>query len=61
MIKLKGYWSAINVRQGDAWKIQMQTFNVNLAPAMSAQTKWMRPLSGNEAIWRTILSFLAIS
>jgi ketosteroid isomerase-like protein len=38
-IKLKGYWSAINVRQGDAWKIQMQTFNVNLAPAVSAQTK----------------------
>ena len=28
-IKIKGYWSAINVREGDTWKIQMLTFNVN--------------------------------
>jgi uncharacterized protein (TIGR02246 family) len=38
-IKLKGYWSAINVREGDAWKIQMLTFNVAPAPAAPAQTK----------------------
>ena len=37
-IKLKGYWSAINVREGDAWKIQMLTFNVTPPPA-SAATK----------------------
>ena len=38
-IKLKGYWSAINVREGDAWKIQMLTFNVTPAPPAPAQTK----------------------
>jgi len=32
-IKLKGYWSAINVREGDTWKIQMLTFNVSPPPA----------------------------
>ena len=32
-IKLKGYWSAINVREGDTWKIQMLTFNVTPPPA----------------------------
>ena len=35
-IKLKGYWSAINVREGDAWKIQMLTFNVTPPPASPA-------------------------
>jgi uncharacterized protein (TIGR02246 family) len=38
-IKLKGYWSAINVREGEAWKIKMLTFNVTPAPAAPAQTK----------------------
>jgi ketosteroid isomerase-like protein len=27
-IQLKGYWGAINVREGDTWKIRMLTFNV---------------------------------
>ena len=35
-IKLKGFWSAINVRKGDTWKIQMLTFNVSPAPASTA-------------------------
>jgi ketosteroid isomerase-like protein len=26
--QLKGYWGAINVREGDTWKIRMLTFNV---------------------------------
>jgi len=37
-IKLKGYWSAINVREGDTWKIKMLTFNMTPPPA-SAVTK----------------------
>jgi ketosteroid isomerase-like protein len=32
-IQLKGYWSAINVREGDDWKIRMLTYNVTPAPA----------------------------
>jgi uncharacterized protein (TIGR02246 family) len=35
-IKLKGFWSAINVRKGDTWKIQMLTFNVSPPPASTA-------------------------
>jgi hypothetical protein len=35
-IKLEGYWSAINVRDGDTWKIQMLTFNVTPPPAPAA-------------------------
>jgi uncharacterized protein (TIGR02246 family) len=34
--KLEGYWSAINVRDGDTWKIQMLTFNVTPPPAPAA-------------------------
>ena len=37
-IQLKGYWSAINVREGDTWKIKMLTFNMTPPPA-SAATK----------------------
>jgi ketosteroid isomerase-like protein len=37
-IQLKGYWSAIEVREGDAWKHRMLTVNVTPAPA-PAQTK----------------------
>ena len=32
-IQLKGYWSAINVRDGEVWKIRMLTYNVTPAPA----------------------------
>jgi uncharacterized protein (TIGR02246 family) len=32
-MKLEGYWSAINVRDSDTWKIQMLTFNVTPPPA----------------------------
>ena len=37
-IQLKGYWSAIEVLEGDAWKHRMLTVNVTPAPA-PAQTK----------------------
>jgi ketosteroid isomerase-like protein len=30
---LKGYWSEIYLREGDAWKVRMQTFNITPAPA----------------------------
>jgi uncharacterized protein (TIGR02246 family) len=32
-IPIKGYWSAIDIREGDAWKIRLMTFNVTPAPA----------------------------
>jgi ketosteroid isomerase-like protein len=38
-IQLKGYHSSIAVREGDAWKKQMITWNVTPAPAVPAQTK----------------------
>jgi uncharacterized protein (TIGR02246 family) len=36
-IQLKGHFGAINVREGDTWKIRMLTFNVTPPPA--AETK----------------------
>jgi uncharacterized protein (TIGR02246 family) len=36
-IQLKGYWSAVQVREDGAWKDRMQTWNVTPAPA--AETK----------------------
>jgi ketosteroid isomerase-like protein len=27
-VELKGYWSEIYVREGDAWKVRMQTWNI---------------------------------
>ena len=35
-IPIKGYWSAVKVRQGNDWKIQMMTANVAPAPAAAA-------------------------
>jgi ketosteroid isomerase-like protein len=32
-IQLKGYFGAVNVREGETWKIQMLTFNVTPPPA----------------------------
>jgi ketosteroid isomerase-like protein len=32
-IQIKGYWSNVTVREGDTWKIRMDTFNVTPAPA----------------------------
>jgi ketosteroid isomerase-like protein len=37
-MQVKGYWSAVEVREGDAWKHRMCTFNVTPASA-PAQTK----------------------
>jgi ketosteroid isomerase-like protein len=33
-IQLKGYWSAIEVREGDTWKLRMDTWNIT--PASTA-------------------------
>jgi uncharacterized protein (TIGR02246 family) len=41
-IQIKGYWSAIYIREGDDWKLRMLTTNVTpapAAPAVSAETK----------------------
>ena len=41
-IQRKGYWSAIDTRQGNDWKILMLTLNVTpepATPAVSAETK----------------------
>jgi ketosteroid isomerase-like protein len=38
-IQQKGYYSAIDSREGDTWKLRMVTFNVTTAPAAPAQTK----------------------
>ena len=29
----KGYWGAVEVREGDDWKIEMDTWNLTPAPA----------------------------
>jgi hypothetical protein len=34
---LKGYWSSVDVREGDAWKDRMQIWNIT--PAPPAETK----------------------
>ena len=31
-IKLKGYWSAINVREGDTWKTRLDVYNLTPTP-----------------------------
>jgi len=36
---INGYWSAIYVREGDAWKIRMLTLSEHPGPASVAQTK----------------------
>jgi uncharacterized protein (TIGR02246 family) len=36
-MQIKGYWSAVEVREGDAWKHRMCTFNITPPPA--AETK----------------------
>jgi ketosteroid isomerase-like protein len=36
-IPLKGYWSEIYLREGDAWKVRMQIWNIT--PAPPAETK----------------------
>jgi len=38
-IQIRGYWSAIDSRQGDDWKIRMLTYNLTPAPAATAETK----------------------
>jgi hypothetical protein len=41
-IQLKGYWSVIDSREGDDWKIRMLTWNTTPAPpapVASAETK----------------------
>jgi ketosteroid isomerase-like protein len=34
---VKGYWSSVDVREGDAWKDRMQTWNIT--PTPPAETK----------------------
>jgi hypothetical protein len=36
-IEIKGYWSAIDSREGEDWKIRMLTYNIT--PAPPAETK----------------------
>jgi ketosteroid isomerase-like protein len=38
-IQQKGYYSAIDSREGDTWKLRMLTFNITPPPAAPAQTK----------------------
>ena len=38
-MEMKAYYSAIDSREGDTWKLRMLTFNVNPPPAAPAQMK----------------------
>ena len=38
-IPLKGNWAEIYVRQGDAWKVRMQIWNITPPPAAPTETK----------------------
>ena len=51
-IQLKGYWSAIEVREGDAWKTRMQTWNVTPAPAATPSP--MTTPSNNSILIRAV-------
>jgi hypothetical protein len=33
LVEIKGYWSDVNVREGNTWKDQLETFNITPAPA----------------------------
>jgi ketosteroid isomerase-like protein len=37
-IQRKGYWSSVDVREGDAWKDRMQTWNITPPPAAPGET-----------------------
>ncbi|HEY0790822.1 MAG TPA: nuclear transport factor 2 family protein [Chthoniobacterales bacterium] len=37
-VPLKGYWSEVYLRAGDAWKVRMQTWNVTPASAPYTQS-----------------------
>jgi hypothetical protein len=37
-VPIKGYYGALDIREGDDWKIQMLTYNLTTAPA-AAETK----------------------
>lgn len=37
--QVKGYWSALFVRDGDDWKFRMSTFNITPPPTPPAETK----------------------
>jgi len=37
-VPIKGYYGALDIREGDDWKIQMLTYNLTTAPAV-AETK----------------------
>jgi ketosteroid isomerase-like protein len=36
--QLKGYWSSIDVREGDDWKFRMLTWNITPPPTAPAET-----------------------
>jgi ketosteroid isomerase-like protein len=38
-IQLKGFFSCIDIREGDTWKCRMQTWNITPPPAPPAETK----------------------
>jgi len=38
-VELKGHWAEIYVRDGDAWKVRMQIWNITPPPAPPAETK----------------------
>jgi hypothetical protein len=41
---VKGYWSAVYVRDGDAWKGRMLSYNVNMTPPPAASSAATPPL-----------------
>ena len=42
-IQLKGYWSDVNVREGNTWKDQLETFNISPAPAATGSQQTNKP------------------
>jgi hypothetical protein len=43
VIPIKGYWSAVDIREGDGWKIRMMTFNLVPAPATTGSQQTNTP------------------